>query len=435
MFDLLTVDNLNINVISPIFKKNCADFSTDPIYKVQYLIEEIPAKWLQLWTSAKSNDKLTLPAPNEYIPDSLAILRPIEFMGTAPRLLHRDDTLKVWYLHDQIFQIPKAYYGLSFRRYRNLILKKFLLILTNYFAFSFLNNSTPHNHGALSIFLSMFKEYATTFFYPAQLVGSRWQISSNKFGLEITISGFNDKLDKFVCQVMQRLVDFQPSKEKLNTFVGIYRNTLESFKSRPLSALLIHFRENILMRSHWSNEELLGSVKSITKASISAILKNLLANCTIECLVHGNVTAKVALETCKKVQEIVQRVSPIIPVDVGIVFDLNRDVHLPDAQICQFDTTNEIHESHGLLIYYQVGLVECVEQAKLELFCQLIHAQFFNIIRMKEQLAYVTFCYTKTSMGGSMGLELLIQSSYTVRYLEERFEAFIESLYVSFFLI
>lgn len=63
----------------------------------------------------------------------------------------------------------------------------------------------------------------------------------------------------------------------------------------------------------------------------------------------------------------------------------------------------------------------------LELFVQIISEPCFSILRTKEQLGYIVFSGVRRS-NGTQGLRIIVQSDRHPKYVDERVEAFLESM-------
>lgn len=63
----------------------------------------------------------------------------------------------------------------------------------------------------------------------------------------------------------------------------------------------------------------------------------------------------------------------------------------------------------------------------LELFVQIISEPCFSILRTKEQLGYIVFSGVRRS-NGTQGLRVIVQSDRHPSYVDERVEAFLESM-------
>ena len=107
-----------------------------------------------------------------------------------------------------------------------------------------------------------------------------------------------------------------------------------------------------------------------------------------------------------------------------------RQIKLPDASQHVFVRNNKVHKTVGIEVYFQCGVQNTQDNAKLELFCQVITESCFNILRTQEQLGYIVFSGVRLN-NGAQGVRLIIQSDRSPAYLDERIENFIQLTKVS----
>lgn len=209
---------------------------------------------------------------------------------------------------------------------------------------------------------------------------------------------------------------------------GLYINSLKIFDTWPISTMLYMYLDNILTANCWTFNELIEAFPHATDDKIMPLMRSIWSNCQVEVLAHGNIDQAEAVQLASKVSQLLNSNSQLKPYfsSLHLLYDKNRDIHLPGT--CEYALTNAFHENHGFLVHYQMGILNLQQQALLELMHQIISEPYFNQIRMSEQLAYVTFVSPKFTACGSVGLDILIQSAYELKYIESRVDAFLNSL-------
>ena len=230
--------------------------------------------------------------------------------------------------------------------------------------------------------------------------------------------------------MIKELLNFSVDPSRYEIFRDIYINELKAFKSRSVTNMLHFYVEQIVTQNMWTADELLMASNDISIDIMFVLLKNILTHCQIEALVHGNILKEEAISTCQNVYNLISNAFKMYPLSTSILLDMNRDIQLNSGHRYEYTVRNDVQENHGLMIYYQIGLEDFNLRARLELFHQLISQPFFNQIRLAEQLAYMTFVQLKYSMSGTLGLCFTIQSAYSIHYLEERIDEFINSVEV-----
>lgn len=299
------------------------------------------------------------------------------------------------------------------------------------FLTSALVNSTPVNCNLISLFSFLFHDHINQKFYSADLVGIYYYVCGNKIGLEIGVRGFNDKLIDFIKALIEELSNYKVNPKRYKIFEDICYNTMDNFPTRPLLNQVATFRTYILGQTSWTMDELKEAMKEVSLDKVEALIHQVLSHFELEVFVHGNATNNEAIAVTRMVYDRLTTNTKYHPIDFRICYDMNREIRLPDQTIHEYRVNNSIHENNALLVYFQVGHETIELLAQMHLFNQIINEPFFNRIRMKEQLAYLTFVYVRHSWSGLLGFNIEIQSSYDLDYLEKRIQAFINNLEVS----
>ena len=61
----------------------------------------------------------------------------------------------------------------------------------------------------LNVFVGLFDDFLNEYAYDAYLASLTYSISSTKYGLDISFSGFNDKMNVLLDKVFEKLVSFK----------------------------------------------------------------------------------------------------------------------------------------------------------------------------------------------------------------------------------
>lgn len=125
----------------------------------------------------------------------------------------------------------------------------------------------------------------------------------------------------------------------------------------------------------------------------------------IECLIHGNVNEKKALELVQTVEDRLTstlNMSPLLPRQLL----LNRELKLENGCHYLYQVENDVHKSSCIELYYQCGIQSKESNMKLELLAQIIQEPCFNILRTKVSnlnaelnLKCVKFVYSRSNWG------------------------------------
>ncbi|KAK0077341.1 hypothetical protein PV326_010105, partial [Microctonus aethiopoides] len=117
-----------------------------------------------------------------------------------------------------------------------------------------------------------------------------------------------------------------------------------------------------------------------------------------------------------------RRIIPLLPQQLM----LHREISLENGCHYLYVTENKIHKSSCTEIYYQSSLQSTESNIHLKLLQLIIEKPCFNTLRTKEQLGYI-IC---SGIYGTnvQGLTVTVQSDRHPQYVEDRIEAFMETM-------
>ncbi|MBL4827554.1 MAG: insulinase family protein [Spongiibacteraceae bacterium] len=259
-----------LNPDNAVVTLNAPDVAVDtvsPFYATQYQSKGVSKKTLNEWNDVGLNPLITLPKPNEFIVDNVE-LKNSEETELLPLLITNDAGLRVWFKHDDDFQIPKGSVFVNLRS-------------------SLANDSVEHSV-LLSLFASMLSDELNEFSYPAILAGLNYSVGKNQRGLSVKISGFNDKQTLLLDKILAALTSFSFDSQRFDNIKQEHIRQLANAKKQQPYRLLMSQLNEILYRNKWSNPQLLSAYKKTSVQDLQAYAKLLLSDMTIDVLVHGN---------------------------------------------------------------------------------------------------------------------------------------------------
>ena len=83
-----------------------------------------------------------------------------------------------------------------------------------------------------------------------------------------------------------------------------------------------------------------------------------------------------------------------------------------------YSAENEVHATHCVEMYLQLGLEEKRTNMLLELGTQILKEPCFNVLRTQEQLGYIVFSGVRRAHG-VQGLRFIVQSEKPRKFGEE----------------
>lgn len=198
LFPYLTPDKMRVSAISKKYEGK-----TDKVekwYGTEYRMEHLQEKFIkEISSPGLTNSALKIPAPNEFIPANLDLIKhdsPLEELPKHPRVVLSTPLTRLWYKEDVKFLLPKAVIKLELR---NPVV---------YF--------NPVSVNMTALFVDLLLDSITETLYSAELAGLKYSISGSSYGLNVAVSGFNDKLDRLLETLFDKMVSFTVNPERFN---------------------------------------------------------------------------------------------------------------------------------------------------------------------------------------------------------------------------
>lgn len=400
--EYLKPENCNIILVSKSFTGD-TDLK-DKYFGTEYKIIDMREDLISKLKNPGKCDNLFLPEPNEFVPENFDLL-PIEVKDNSniPSLIINSDQFKVWHLQDDIYHKPRAYY-----------------------AFNFVNPvvySTPYNANVVALFIQLFRDHLTEFLYNAELTDLHFGLRNSSIGLELMFMGFNDKMAIFFKRIFEKMIDFKVCPKRFEIIKERVGRELRNYKTHSLYHLTGYYLDTVTRNIFWSYEDLIESLDTITYDAIQDLPKIFFSNFSIEAFFHGNINKKQALELTDFIQEKVIKHYKSVPLKNSHRF-LAREIILEPNCYYSYEVINDIQLPKAINIYFQVSFDNIEDACKLSLIDQILSEPFFDQLRTKEQLGYVTYCHSR-EYSGVHGFNFVIQSDYNVDYLESRIENFL----------
>ena len=379
-------------------------------YGTEYRSEPIPSTFLQEIRDAMStishasSPDLYLPGKNAFIPTKLEVeKKEVKEAAKAPRLIRNDARARIWWKKDDRFWVPKGNVWITLR--------------------SPMVNATPENAVKAKLYCELVRDALVEYSYDAELAGLDYGLSAHTVGLDVEVSGYNDKISVLLEKVLHtmRSLTVDPARFKI-----IKERLLRGFRNwdyqQPYSQIG-EFTRWLKTPVGWINAEYVAALDPLTPEDIVAFYPLLLSQLHIETLIHGNLYREDALRLTSLIEATLQHPRPL----PDSQWQTHRSLLLPAGSDHTYERSlpdpNNIN--HCIEYFLFVGeFTDRALRAKLMLFAQLTEEPGFDQLRTKEQLGYVVFTGTRFQ-ATTMGYRVLIQSERDAAYLETRIDAFL----------
>ncbi|KAK7517072.1 Metalloenzyme, LuxS/M16 peptidase-like protein [Phyllosticta citriasiana] len=381
-------------------------------YGTEYKYQKIPQKLRDeikaaaASTPADRPKEFHLPHPNQFIPTRLEVERKeVSEPLKQPLLIRNDERVRLWYKKDDRFWVPKANVDVTLR--------------------TSLVSATPQASVMTAIYRDLVSDELSEYAYDAEVAGVAYSLSTSGLGLDVWVSGYNDKMGVLLERLLLAMRDL---KVREHRFQIIKERMTRSFRNAEYNQPYYQvggYLRWLCAEKGWINEELAAEVPHITSDDIRHFYPQLLKQTHIEVLAMGNLYKEDALKMADTVEKTLQA-RPLAPSQ----WPIRRNIIVPSGSNFVYERVLKDPANINHCIEYLCSIGENANRtlrAKALVFAQLVDEPAFNTLRTKEQLGYVVFSGAVTHIN-IIGFRVLIQSERTPEYLEERIDAFLNGI-------
>lgn len=305
---------------------------------------------------------LQLPEPNIFIPERLAIHRPVEPVE-KPRQVADGDASVLWHYPDSRFETPKAYFE-----------ARILLPETG----------TLRNETLLDLYVQTVRERLSATTYPAQLAGLGFDLQRWDKGLNLTVNGYSDKQPVLVSRILAELTvrDIDPVRfERVkNSLLRQWRNSAREWPIRQVFAGVSPLLENT-----WLPEEKVGALEQLGINDLKAFISDVFGHGRARYYAGGNL----ALDAASSMASEVSQALGIAGAGAGedrIYHRVNRFTCTENLPVFELYVD---HNDSVALLYFQGREDSLRERALFAVLEKMVEAPFYSDLRTDKQLGYV----------------------------------------------
>jgi len=354
-------------------------------YEVPYRVAALDARSLIEGAPAPLLARLGLPPANEFVPNTVAV-KPVGDEGEVPRRLDRGPGYTLWYLQDAQFAVPKA--AIKFQ------------------VLSPLANREPVDRALAELYTRLVADTLTDIAYPASQAGVGYRINVSGRGIDVSVSGYDDKQPVLLSKVLSAMMTTDFRQERFDSLKAeLLREWSNADKDRPISQLVGDMAPAMAARN-WTFKEVRDALAERTLSDLQNWAERFYAETAVDALVHGNHLPAEA----KQLGEMVRS---------ALVSRRDGDVAIADVEILRLDAGEAValerpidHPDTALLYYLQGPGDSDHDRALTQLTAKILEADFFDQLRTQQQLGYIVQLGF-WPMHQVPGLGLFIQSSNT----------------------
>ncbi|KAJ2654796.1 metalloprotease [Coemansia sp. RSA 1200] len=384
-----------------------------PFYNVSYHIEQLDSS-LTAEQAVTEKGVFSFPKPNVFIPENLQMSNTggknidSESSGSntqRPQLLKLSDKLELWFKQDTQFHTPHGAVYIT-------IEPKHL-------------PSTPQESVHGSIYSMCMSSVLKKELYGVGTGGMHYSVGTGGLSLNIELSGFKEKMPLLLSKIMHRVTNFELTAEDYE----MYRQELErSFSHVHFSTASESIKrwQAVLTHSpaYYYKEREYALLNNVTLENTREYVAGLLKQTFVQMMVSGQFTEAEALEMSDTVIHTVD--------SAHLEREQMHNVHAvnvsPGKYMYSFGMSDEGAANGGVVstIYCGMGSDQ-KESATLMVIRPILHNQFFEELRTKEQLGYAVGAGLVVSKAGRSNFRFLVQGEHNPVYAKLRIDNFIRS--------
>ncbi|KAJ4346429.1 metalloprotease [Didymosphaeria variabile] len=403
--EYLRPDNFRMTIVSQEFPGDWPE--KEKWYGTEYKAEKIPQDFVdevrQAFQDKARPEELHFPHRNEFIPNRLDVdKKEIEKPATQPKLIRNDDAVRSWWKKDDQFWVPKANVHIHLRTPMTYV--------------------TPRTAVLASLYASLVDDALVEYSYDADISGLVYGFSTHASGLSVSVSGYNDKLHVLLEKVLLQIRDLDIKEDR---FKIVMDKTSRSFRNwhfgQPFHQVGTYSRW-FRVDSAFMNDELAQELDTITAQEVQQFFPQVLSQCHIEILSHGNLYKEDALQLTDLVEKTIKP-KKLPPSQ----WPIERSLILPEGSNFIYSQPLKDPANVNHCIEYTLYLGNRMDdalRAKQFILAQMVDEPAFNQLRTIEQLGYVVFSGSTAGITYA-GFRILIQSERDCGYLEGRIDHFL----------
>lgn len=387
----LSPDNTLVALTAP-------DVETDTLsryYNAPYRVEPLARDALD---GTPQVAELSLPPPNHYIPEALAIYRPDE-KRESPSPVDLSGAGTLWHYPDSRFDSPRA---------------RFDARLT-------LPELTLEQEVLLDLYIAMVADQLSAEAYPAVLAGLGFDLSRWDSGIRVRVQGYSDKQPLLLATVLDAMAAPDLDAGRFDRIKdSLQRSWRNSARDWPVQRAFAHLPA--LIRDGWLATEKAEVLRNIELSQLNRFADGLFRRGHGVFYAGGNIDGDTARAMADNTLATLALGEEGPAQAAYRVKKLRAAEDLPDYQVAT------VREDTAALLYLQGRNDGLQERALFSLLQLVADAPFFNSLRTEQQLGYVVGSST-AAMHRVPGLVFYVQSPVAGRdRLEQAMNDFFRQL-------
>ncbi|OMO71324.1 hypothetical protein CCACVL1_18291, partial [Corchorus capsularis] len=241
----------------------------EPWFGTPYSTKKISTSMIENWMASAPTDHLQLPAvPNMFLPTNLS-LKDVQKKVKFPVLLRKSSYSKLWYKPDTMFSTPKAFVQLEFD-------------LPD-------ARNSSQSQVLKHIFVRLLNDYLNEYVYYAEVTGLYFYIENTFRGFEVTMFGYNHKLNILLRTVIDKIANFEVKPERFSIIKEMITKDIWNFQFRDRSELAEEYFLLILFKDlKWPWKERSEVLPRLKVEHLVEFIPIMFSRAFLECFIAGS---------------------------------------------------------------------------------------------------------------------------------------------------
>ena len=364
-------------------------------YNTPYRVEPISPCWLDALVEINTAlPEMLLPTANPYLTKPV-ILHDVLTPQAKPTLLAQQPGFDFWFKQDNTFRVAKGH---------------FYLAMDSDFAVK------DVKHMALTrLFADLFMDSVAEQFYPAELAGLSYHLTSHQGGLTLHTAGLSSSQLELVDELIDALFNVEICARRFAEYKKqLVRHWRNSNHNKPVGELFSVLGASVMP---WNPEPnaLATALKDTSFHQFNCFRNEFFKALHVESFLHGNWQESDARAFEKNLTKHLAKSTSIA--------DLRRPLNEIEKV-----TRSELSlncSDNAMVVYYQAQTNTVAEKVKMMALNHLIHQDYFNELRTNQQLGYLVGA-GYAPFNTRAGVAFYVQSpNYTATTILARHNAFI----------
>lgn len=407
-FSALTPENCEIQVIASSADSGIKPDQTEQWLGTSYAIRPIPEEILKEWNAAESHPEIDLPAPNPFIPQSLALKSAtIENNNSGylpePTKILDDETGLIYFAQDHRYKEPKIYWSFEFRTPQVIA-------------------SEPSKVVMADLFVKSITETLNQLSYTAKLGGLNYEVNLEPNGISVILDGYNENALILFEKILEALKNEQMTKEDFALYKDILLRKYLNFNlEMPIMQALEYFRQ-IIYKQYTSEKQKAFSIRKVNYDQYNNYQKQLFQQVYIQGMLYGNMTLEEAQNCTNLVKKhFIGKPYPKTERPEVEVIVLNPELG-PIYVECMTKSLGS-----AVVLALESEPYSFKNRASQQILLQAMKDPFFSTLRTKQQTGYLIFSSGEEIRKHMFNLFSIQSNTHSPKDLLARFELFIES--------